>query len=85
MDLDRLKEDIQKACIQAISTFQQHQSEETHAAAYAKIDGIFHGAMMVLRASGYNINDGEESRVVRRVIEHFQAELLKAFPEDDLG
>lgn len=85
MDIDKLQIDLEKACYQAVATFQQHQSEETHSAAYAKLDGILRGAMVVLLAAGYNINDGNEGRIVRRVVEHFQAELLKAFPEEYRG
>ena len=85
MDIEKLQTDLEKACSQAVATFQQHQSEETHSAAYAKLDGLFRGAMVVLRVAGYNVIDGNEGRIVRRVVEHFQAELLKDFPVEYRG
>jgi hypothetical protein len=80
VDLESLLEYFENACEQAVWNYRRNPSARTYAVSYGKLDGIFQGVIMALRAAGMDVVQEGEIETVRKIIMKFQAELMEAQP-----
>ena len=80
VDLKSLLEYFENACEQAAWNYRSNPSERTYAVSYGKLDGIFQGVIMALRAAGMDVVQGAGIETVRKITMKFQAELMEDRP-----
>jgi len=78
LDPDRLRQQLERACRQALHDWRSFPTEETRQRAAGRLDGILQGLNALVRALGGGSEADELFDLARQVVEPAREELRRA-------
>ena len=77
MDLIAFKADLEEQCLITLRDYQREPSEDTYRSAMAKLDGLYLGIMLMVRALEQDPASSETLEAAHQVVKLYQSSLMR--------